>query len=41
MFTATRYQGRPAIYDRLARVFYFCRSMAAAVKRARALNEGK
>jgi hypothetical protein len=41
MFTATRYNGRPAVYDKLARVFYFARSMVAAQKRARALNAGE
>jgi hypothetical protein len=41
-FSVTTYQGRPAIYDQVARVYYFgFKSMAAARERCRALNEGK
>lgn len=39
MFVATTYEGKPAILDTVAHVFYFgFRSMTAARARARALN---
>ena len=41
MFSATTYQGKPAVYDSVSRVFYFCNSHRRAVEWARELNEGK
>lgn len=41
MFVATRYNGRPAVYDKLARVFYTCTSMRRAQTWAHELNSGK
>jgi hypothetical protein len=38
-FRATTYQGRPAIMDTTARVFYQCRTMADAQRRAAELNK--
>lgn len=42
MFVATTYQGKPAVLDTVARVYYFgYRSMKAAREKAEALNNGK
>lgn len=41
-FIATRYQGKPAVLDTVARVYYFgYRSMDEAARAARDLNEGR
>ena len=41
-FSATMYKGKPAVYDRVARVFYTgYKSHMDAVHHANALNEGK
>ena len=41
-FIATQYKGKPAIYDKQARVFYFgFKTIRAAAIRARELNSGK
>lgn len=40
MFIVTTYEGKPAILDTVARVYYFgFKTKAAAVKRARELNK--
>lgn len=41
-FVATTYQGKPAVFDMVARVYYFgFRSQEAARKKAADLNAGK
>lgn len=41
-FIATQYKGKPAIYDKQARVFYFgFKTIGDAAIRARQLNDGK
>ena len=41
MFVATHYQGKPAVYDTTARVYYTCKTMQRANKWACELNAGK
>jgi len=42
MFIATTYKGKPAVLDKVSRVYYFgYRSMAEARRKADDLNSGK
>ena len=42
MFIATHYEGKPAVLDTVARVYYYgFKTMMQAIKKAEALNKGE